>query len=384
VTAGRHERRISGGTTGIKRGAAFACERRRTAVSAFICALLGAVVVFAAPAAATQYHFYFGDLHNHTADSDGSGTPAQAYAAARAAGADYLAVTDHTDWDWPLGDARWQAQRAAAAAATTSHFAALNGYEVTMPWGHVNVYDPVAMPTDAEAEALENGTPASLYDWLVLHPGSVAQWNHPTWKSNEFDGFAYLTPERRAAVAAIEVMNEVFTYEASYTSALDRGWLVMPTANSDTHKPDWIVGRPQRTVLLAEQLTPPALLEALRARRGYATAVPDLRVSFRGNGEIMGSTLPRPAKISFTVRVTDPKPRRGAHLLRWVALVSDKGRVVAKKKCRGYSVDWRPTLRVMRAVPGGAHYFFLRVTNASGRAAWTAPIWTGLSVTSTR
>ena len=68
-----------------------------------------------APAGATQYHRYFGDLHNHTGDSDGQGTPAQAFAAAKAAGADFLAVTDHTGW---FGADRWAAQQAAAAAAT--------------------------------------------------------------------------------------------------------------------------------------------------------------------------------------------------------------------------------------------------------------------------
>jgi len=342
------------------------------------CALFMAWTVLLSPVAgAVTYHRYFGDLHNHTSDIDALGTPAEAYAAAKAGGADFLAVTDHTDGNRPLTDAKWQGQRAAAAAATSGDFAALNGYEVTMPWGHVNVFDPSALPTEAEQWAMEEGTVASLYDWLVLHPTAVAQWNPPTHKSDEFDDFAGLTPQRSGIMGALEIANEGFRYESSYVKALDAGWKVMPTANADMHTAQWITGFPNRTVLLAEELTPAALLDALREHHGYATVVKDLRVSFRGNGRIIGNTLAVPRRIRFTVRVLDPRPRRAVDRLRWVAIVSDGGKVVARKRCSGYSVDWRCTIDTAKVVKGGAHYFFLQVTNGSGRVAWTAPIWTG-------
>ena len=334
--------------------------------------LVVAALLLPVPAGAAKYHRYFGDLHSHTSDSDGRGTPAQAFAAARAAGADFLAVADHTGW---FGADTWAAQKAAAVAATTTDFAAIDGYEATLAWGHVNVYGAGVMPTDAELAEMDASSPTSLYDWLALHPGAVAQWNHPAWKSREFDGFAGLTVERRAVMGAIEIVNADFSYEASYARALDRGWRIMPTANSDTHRADWISGYRPRTVLLATELTPDALVEALAARRGYATTVPDLRVGFRGNGKIMGSTLSQPRRIAFTVRVADPGADRRGDRLRGVALVSDGGRVVRRLRCTGHSVDWSPVVRPSAAA-GGAHYFFLRVSSASGRVAWTAPIWT--------
>lgn len=341
--------------------------------------LLSAVLVTtlagsAAAAQAAQYHPYFGDLHTQTGDSNGRGTPAQAFAAAKAAGADYMAVTDHAG---RFDAGQWEAQRAAAAAATTADFAALNGYEVTMGWGHVNVYNETFLPTVAELEAMA-AAPSSLYDWLVQHPGAIAQWNHPTYKSNDFSDFADLTPERRAVMCAVEVQNDGHLYESSYAKALDRGWEVMPSADSDTHEADWISGHPERTVLLADRLTPAALIEALQARRGYATAISDLRVMFRGNGAIMGSTLAEPRRITFTMHVSDPRPRRAYDSLRRVALVSDGGKVVAQKRVAGYAAAWSPTVTTSTAVPGGAQYFFLRVSTASGPCAWTAPIWTGM------
>ena len=43
-----------------------------------------------------QVSVFFGNLHSHTALSDGSGTPAEAYEHARdTAGLDFLAITEH-------------------------------------------------------------------------------------------------------------------------------------------------------------------------------------------------------------------------------------------------------------------------------------------------
>ena len=50
-------------------------------------------------------------------------------AAARAAGADFLAVADHTGW---FGADTWAAQKAAAVAATTTDFAAIDVLEAIL------------------------------------------------------------------------------------------------------------------------------------------------------------------------------------------------------------------------------------------------------------
>jgi hypothetical protein len=48
------------------------------------------------PTAQTEVSIFFGNLHSHTALSDGSGTPAEAYEHARdVAGLDFLAITEH-------------------------------------------------------------------------------------------------------------------------------------------------------------------------------------------------------------------------------------------------------------------------------------------------
>src|SRR5919204_2875524 len=68
----------------------------------------------------TSYQLYFGDLHTHTGYSDGVGTPRDAYAAAIAAGADFLATTEHDSYGvYGISPDEWQDNLAAAEEFTS-------------------------------------------------------------------------------------------------------------------------------------------------------------------------------------------------------------------------------------------------------------------------
>ncbi|MDX1523883.1 MAG: Ig-like domain-containing protein, partial [Anaerolineae bacterium] len=56
-------------------------------------------------AAEGAMYTYFGDLHAHSGYSDGQGTPADAFAGARARGLDFFSITEH---GFLLTDAEWQ------------------------------------------------------------------------------------------------------------------------------------------------------------------------------------------------------------------------------------------------------------------------------------
>ena len=173
----------------------------------------------------------------------------------------------------------------------------------------------------------------------------------------------------------IEVWNEI-TYEPAYVRALDAGWHVLPTANSDTHSDDWITGCDVRTVLLAEELTRDALLDAMRHSRGYATQDKNLEIRYTLDGQVMGSILAPKAGYRASIRIHDPDGAEDA--VKLVEIVSDGGRVVASRTFNSADVAWSATLS-----SPGARYFYVRVTTASdfwgerGVTAWTAPVWTG-------
>jgi hypothetical protein len=373
--------------------------RHRTLRTCLIlCGVLALLVCAAAPAQAAKakpapaYNAYFGDLHAHTGYSDGLAgtTPWDAFAVGRASGADFMALTEHYSTSnayepWTMEEWEWQDLKDAAASFTTGNFVAIPGYEFWLVAnnGEINVYNVPDLPP--KQEFLGPDRLPAFMDWLSQQPGSVGQFNHPTYVTHEFKDFFGYSAGRDASMGMIEVFNDVFT-ETSYVKALDEGWHLMPTANSDTHDANWIWGNDVRTVLLAERLTPAALYGAMRAQRGYATMDKNLRVGFSLNGGVMGSTLPRPAS-SYTADVTisDPDALAGdtGDAVTLVEIVSDAGVVVAQKK-PGPAAGTETITWTVKGLPADASYFWVRVSTNSddfnhvpGVTAWTAPVWTG-------
>ncbi len=335
-----------------------------------------------------RYNLYFGDLHTHTIYSDAwEGTPWDAFAAATAAGADFMAVTDHDSYGYWISPEEWEDTLAAADFYTTKTFVAMAGYEFWIACaGEINVFNtpnfpPVPRDPDQRPVPGCDGPPdqvlPAFYDWLANEPGAIGQWNHPTYVTRNFHDFLGWSEHRDAGMTMIEVWNWKYT-ETSYILALDKGWHVMPTANSDTHSPDWISGSEVRTVLLASRLTPGELYQAMSAGRGYATLDKNLRISYRLNGAVMGSTLSSPG-FSYVaeIHIEDPdgSPKDEITL---VEIISDGGERVASVPVSGTVVDLTVALASETAT-----YFYLRVSTASnhegtpGVTAWTAPVWTG-------
>lgn len=329
------------------------------------------------------YNLYFGDLHTHTSYSDAlEGTPWDAYAAAIAAGADYMATTDHVNfWNaysaFAMDQAEWEDTLAAAEHFTSKSFVAMPGYEAWLlgECGEINVYNAKQLPTESQLGYKFDRLPG-FYDWLAKQ-GAVGQFNHPTYMTKNFMDYAYLTPARDAAMGAIEVWNAKLT-ETSYVMALDARWHVMPTAGSDTHDPDWISGSEVRTVLLAPSLTSDNLYKAISGSRGYATMDKNLRISFTVNGMVMGSILsPSTTTYSVSVHIEDPDAV-ASDAVTLVELVSDGGQVVWSAGAGSTTVDLSASLS-----SDSAHYYYLRVStqsgvdDAPGLTAWTSPVWTG-------
>lgn len=338
---------------------------------------------------APVYNLYFGDLHSHTSYSDGEGTPDEAYDMAQASGADFLALTDH---GYLLLDSEWVDTLASADEHTSPDFVAMAGYEYFIPGiNEINIYGTANMPPGADGrstEFCEGGrmTDGSIvqwvYDWISSEPGAIGQWNHPLAYGCPycFDwyNYSYLTEERDAGMGLVEAYNS-YDRSASYVLAVDHGWHVMPTATTDTHVADWIVGSEIRTVLLAPSLTREDLYDAMKCGRGYGTLDSDLRISFTVNGAVMGSVLPSGGStFEVSVSIKDPSGL-ATDAITLVEVISDGGEVVASMDGDGDTTfDWEVTLGAV-----DSSYYFLRVYTESGDGglpgitAWTAPVWTG-------
>jgi uncharacterized protein YdeI (BOF family) len=329
-------------------------------------------------------HAYHGDLHNHSSYSDGSLTPADAFAHGQAAGFDFMAITDHS---YAIDDTEWADTLNAVNAATIpGTFIALRGAEYTQgAEGHINVYNTVRHPCRTNTGAalcdyapnLETGvTVDGFYHWLSVTGtqsidglGTLAQFNHPGWIN--FNDWTY-HPEVGSTARLEEVGNGsgtsyVFS-EDEYIRSLDYGWKIGATNNADTHSPFWGTNTDDRTGVWLAALTKPDLLDALKARRTFATEDKNYELKLKGNGAWMGLEIPNSGSIAFDISGFDPDNEGGP----LVQLITFGGAVVTETHPASSNFTWTPNINITP----GAHYFYVKVTQPDGDRIVSSPIWT--------
>ena len=224
--------------------------------------------------------------------------------------------------------------------------------------GHINTFGTSGWQTGNQLSSLE-----AYLNILERAPGSVNQFNHPGTAYGTFDGFRDYNPRYDRLMQLMEVFGEPGTeYLSEYFLALDAGWHLAPTAGSFCYDPDF--GN-ARTVILAQTLSESSLLQALRQRRAYATQDADLRLEFQLNGTDMGGFTTKADTMELTARFQDETD--GA--VGKVEVLTIHGRVLAIREIIESAGELTLTL------PGGYPYYLLRVTQADGDVAISAPVW---------
>jgi len=395
-------------------------------------ALLLLPVVARLPAQAQGGGVYFGNLHSHTSYSDGTDTPRNAYAKARAAGLDFLAITEHNHRDCERGaadraDGVMIARKpelygflinAALQATENGGFVGLYGQEFSSisKGNHVNVFEVGAVIPDG---VVPNGAYRLLYtDWLPAHPDStgappILQLNHPdlaadlrppsgntTRDADRENDYGYgeygrSFPSLREATAPFVRLIEVLSgpamttafvprlpahsvHESDYLSYLAQGFRIAPTGNQDNHHFSALGSSSNaRTGVHAPELTRRAILDALRARRCYATEDADLEVEFTLQGQPMGSVVAlEPQPLQIHVRLRDPSEGAAPYL---VELLQGEASGV-----RATPIDRRQRTGDGEVVFDGYQftgqpvYYLVKVIQSTGAQrdrAWTAPVW---------
>ncbi len=317
-------------------------------------------------------NFYFGNLHSHSAMSDGEGTPPEVMEWAKNHDdLDFYAMTDHAEqlisqtWNWK--------KTATDQANQDGVFVALRGFEWSHPvFGHINVFE-----TEKYTAAYNILLIKDFYDWIEKNDG-IGQFNHPGREPDHFNRLK-LEPHVLSHMFAIETGNkgtgnnngEFIPY---YIKALDNGWHVAPVSNQDNHKLEM---NSHRTVYVGEELTREHLLEAMKSRRLYSSDDPDIKIVFKLDEHWMGSHVHiDDSNVRFSVKVMDNEP-----VLK-MELITNGGIVAAQMEPTEdddpMNLFWFPEVFVMQD-----SYFFLRVTSEDIydderydiQIALTAPIW---------
>ncbi len=276
---------------------------------------------------ATTPGWYRGDLHMHTAHSDGGcvtgdapRAPCPVYRtvlAAQAAGLDFIAVTDHNTTS--------QAQALAELQPSFPNLLLMTGREVTTFQGHANVFGPTAF-IDFR---LGSRSVPSIRDLqrAVAAAGGVFSINHPavpsgeqcmgcgwTAKDTDFDAVQAIEVANGGNEKALGGFEGVLSGAPFWEAQLNQGRRITAIGGSDNHdasiphdQPS-AVGRPT-TVIHARALSSEALLEGLRAGRAFIDLDGsrerrlDLSASAEGASAVMGGVLKaRPGQaVTFAV-----------------------------------------------------------------------------------
>ena len=357
-----------------------------------------------------QYQRYFGQLHSHTQYSDGSGSLDTALDYVKnlpeSANVQFVAFTDHSNYfdttsaanpegalyDMDLATAysqqRWKEYKDKIADFNSANTGviAIGGFEMTWSGGpgHINTFNTEGI-VSRNNKTLNNKTSdagmKAYYALLSQSEGidSISQFNHPGTTFGTFSDFAYWDGVIDSRIYMVEVGNgegQIGTggYYPSYEyyiMALDKGWHVAPTNNQDNHKGKWGNANDARDVIITDNFSEEGIYEAIRERRMYSTEDKNLELGYTVNGSMMGSTLSTvPEALDIEVSVADPDKTDS---ISKVEIVANSGKVV-------YTWDDPAELTaglLTAQLAPSYSYYFVRVTEADGDLAVTAPVWVG-------
>lgn len=375
------------------RGEAWLARRAPAGIAIGVCpepagggAARVSAIVPARAAGARAHGILFGDLHQHTAHSDGCGSPEELWIAARdQRGLDFAAITDHDQFcRRALGPATWQIMTDVARGFDQpGRFVALVGYEFTGPRhpgpGHKCVYFGERVPDRVPDRDVESVFAA------VRELGAIAVPHHVGWTG------ADLAHHDPALQPVWEICSVHGCYEADgacpahppradhiipgqfVRDALDAGLRFGFIGSTDSHGLDWHHGiarwrNPFRSGLACvvdAEPTRAGILAALRARRSYATTGAKIAVRAELDGAPIGSELPEGGELVVEVTGTAP--------IRRIVVVERGGERALALTASGLHAY----ARVRLAPRDGVSYAYVRVEQADDEAAWLSPFWIG-------
>lgn len=322
------------------------------------------------------YNVYYGNFHNHSNFSDGKGTPASAYEYARkTAHMDFFSLADHC---LMISPDEWnEVKKIADSTNEDGVFTTFWGFE----WSSNSNYGHIAIiGTQDYCTVLQSSSNSldELFTWLSTRD-AVAFLNHPGREDaakREFDHFSCAPSSK---IVGMELWNKKHAFESFYYNdgyysndgtksyfdeANSRGWKVGAAGGDDNHSATWGTVTEFRVAVLANHLTRSDIFEALKARRFYSTLDKNLALSFKINGQEMGSTIaPGPANIQIQACDGDQETFIKAKL----------------KKCGQTIQTWEfdtASANIMHSIttkPG--EYYYVLIRQKDGNEAISSPIY---------
>ncbi len=367
------------------------------------------------------YTVYLGNLHTQSNDSDGGGAipgcsgsqsaqsgahgPNDGFIYARGRGLDFSAATEHnhyfdgssnTNTSANATTARNRYAAGVTAANTYSAanpgFLALYGMEwgVTTGGGHLNILNATelfAWEYNSSGQLIGDtfvakNDYASLYT-TMRGKGFVGQFNHPS-SSGQFligsTSLAYSADGDEVMLLAeiqntsafsnntTETETSRSTYEPAFKTLLERGYHIAPATNQDNHCANWGASWTNRTAVLIPNGTAigkTAFVDALKARRVFATSDKNSQVVLTANGHLMGERFNNSGALNLVVNFANTAGRTVSQVQILEGVPGRNGTVTTLASTATHTTT--PAV--------GWHFYYARITQDDGKLLWSAPIW---------
>lgn len=367
------------------------------------------------------YTIYYGNLHSQTNHSDGGGNlatctgaqapqsaalgPTDAYQYALNRGLDFLMASEHNHmFDGSDGTNAaaspttaknlYQSGLAAAAAFNSTHpnFLAIYGLEwgVINNGGHMNIFNtPELLEWEVNSSnqligdtLTPKGDYAALYT-LMRQRGWVGQFNHPATTGQFNAGGVDLgyTADGDQAMALCEVLNtsafstnttETETgrssYEAACNKALEAGYHVAFSTDQDNHCANWGASYTNRTGVLIPNgtaLSNTSFIDALKARRVFATMDKTSQIILTANGRLMGERFSNSGPLTLLSNFASSSGKTATTVQIFEGVPKRNGTVTLLSTTASTTIT--PTV--------GEHFYYAKITQNDGNILWSAPVW---------
>ena len=369
------------------------------------------------------YTIYYGNMHSQTNHSDGGGAigsctssqapqagafgPTDAFNMMRTqAGGDFLLASEHNhmyDGSTGTSSSATPAQannlfssglnEAAAYNSANPQFLAVYGLEwgVISNGGHLNIVNPDILPNwelNGLGELLGGvNTPKSDYAALyatMKQRGWIGQFNHPATSGQFIINSTPLAFDANGkdVMVLTEILNtsafstnttetetSKSTFFTAFNTLLERGFHVAPATNQDNHCANWGLSSRNRTGVLLPDTAPYRLdtfVDALKARRVFATEDKTAQLVLTANGAVMGSEISNNGALTLVANYASSSGQT-VQRVQFLQGVPGRNGTVTQLYEGSNTHTFTPV--------NGSHFYYALVTETDGDRLWSAPIW---------
>ncbi len=160
-------------------------------------------------------------------------------------------------------------------------------------------------------------------------------------------------------------------YEAACNRALAAGYHVAFSSNQDNHCANWGASYGNRTAVLVASpaagmpVSRDSFLDALRARRVFATMDKHAQLLFTANGKLMGERFDNHGPLHLATHFSNSAGRQAAAIAILHGVPGGNGSVTQVSDQAETTLTPAP----------GPHFYYVRLTQDDGNIVWSAPVW---------